>query len=130
MALTDPFKPEQAFSYVSVSGGVSVSTKGTFRNFFEEGGKRYCDIFDPRSGNPVDNDLVSVTVISESGVAADAFATACLIMGSKDAAEFYKSNGGFEIIMVSVDGQVQASKGIVDFIVFSDSDFEVKVIEK
>ena len=68
--------------------------------------------------------------LSESGVTADAFATACLIMGSKDAAEFYKSNDGFEIIMVSVDGQVQASKGIVDSIVFSDSDFEVKVIEK
>ena len=130
VALTDPFQPEQAFSYVSVNGGVSVSTKGTFRNFFEEEGKRYCDIFDPRNGNPVDNDLVSVTVISESGVTADAFATACLIMGSKDAAEFYKNNDGFEIIMVSVDGQIQASKGIVDSIIFSDSNLEVKVIEK
>lgn len=130
VALTDPFKNDQIFSYVSVDGGISVSTKGTFRNYFEEEGKRYCDIFDPRNGKPVDNDLVSVTVIGESGITADAFATACLIMGSKDAAKFYQNNEGFEFVMVLNDGKIQVSEGIADSITFSKSDQEFQIIKK
>lgn len=130
VALTNPFQKDQTFSYLSVDGGLSVSTKGTFQNYFEEDGKRYCDIFDPRNGKPVDNDLVSVTVISESGITADAFATACLIMGSEDATKFYQKNDGFEIVMVLNNGKIQASQGIADFLVFFNPDQEVKVIKK
>lgn len=130
VALTDPFKEDQIFSYVSVDGGLSVSTRGTYQNYFEEDGKRYCDVFDPRNGGPIDNDLVSVTVICESGITADAFANACLVMGSKDAAKFYRDNGNFEIIMVMNDGSVKASEGIADALVFSTAYQDVEVIKK
>ncbi len=130
VALTDPFHNDQIFSYVSVEGGRSVATKGTFQNYFEEDGKRYCDIFDPRNGNPVDNDLISVTVISESGITSDAYATVCLIMGSEDAAKFYQTTDGFEIIMVLNNGEIQASEGIANSLTFSNANQEVKVIKK
>ncbi len=130
VALTDPFKNDRVFSYVSVDGDLSVATKGTFRNYFEEDGKRYCDIFDPRNGKPIDNDLTSVTVICESGITADAYATACIILGSKEAAEFYQNTDGFELVMVKNDGAILVSEGISNSITFSKSDQEVEVIKK
>ena len=130
VALKDPFKEDQIFSCVSVDGGLSVSTRGTFQNYFEEDGKRYCDVFDPRNGNPIENDLASVTVICESGITADAFANASLVMGSKEASEFYRDNGNFEIIMVLNDGKVKVSEGIADAVVFATPDQDVEVIKK
>ena len=127
--LCDPFNNDSYFSYVSVDGGVSVSTKGTFRKYFEEDGETYCNIFDPRNGMPVDSDLASVTVICKSGITADAYATACLIMGSEESARFYRENDDFELIMVLENGKIQASEGIADSLVFSKADQEVEVIK-
>ena len=72
----------------SVHGVLSVSdkavaTSGDYRNFFEHEGKRYSHTIDPRTGYPVDHNLVSVTVVDESAMRADALATALTVMGAE-----------------------------------------------
>jgi thiamine biosynthesis lipoprotein len=61
--------------------GQSVATSGDYRRFVERDGRRYAHTIDPRSGRPVDNDVVAVTVLHESCMLADAFATAMMVMG-------------------------------------------------
>jgi thiamine biosynthesis lipoprotein len=62
-----------------------VATSGDYRNFFEHEGDRYSHLIDPRSGYPVQHDVVSVTVVHGSAMMADAWATALTVMGSSSA---------------------------------------------
>ena len=59
----------------------SVSTSGDYRNFFEHNGQRYSHLIDPHTGRPVPQTLVSVTVISDRSMEADATATALMASG-------------------------------------------------
>ncbi len=63
---------------------VSVATSGDYRNFFEHDGHRYSHSIDPRTGRPVSDELVGVTVVSTQTAYADAVATALLILGHED----------------------------------------------
>lgn len=58
-----------------------ISTSGDYEKFFFKDGKRYCHIFDPETGYPVNSGYCSVTVIADSGMISDALSTACLILG-------------------------------------------------
>jgi FAD:protein FMN transferase len=59
----------------------AVITSGTYRHFFEDGGKVYGHILDPRTGRPVDHALVSVTVAGLDPTLAAAWGTALLCLG-------------------------------------------------
>ena len=63
---------------------ISVMTSGTYRHYFDSQGQRYSHILDARTGRPVAHDLVSVTVIYQDPVIADAWSTALLCLGQKD----------------------------------------------
>jgi len=66
----------------------AIATSGDYRNFYIDGGQRYSHSIDPRTGKPVNHGLVSVTVIAETTVLADAFSTAMIVMGPNEAHAF------------------------------------------
>jgi len=59
----------------------SVATSGDYRAFVEILGKRYSHTIDPATGRPIDHDLASVTVVARSGLEADGYATALMVLG-------------------------------------------------
>ncbi len=61
-----------------------VATSGDYRNAFELDGKRYSHIIDARHGVPVSHNLASVTVVAESAMLADGWATALMVLGPED----------------------------------------------
>lgn len=61
----------------------SVATSGDYRNYFEEGGRRYSHTLDPRTGRPIRHRLASVTVMHPSNARADAWATALMVLGER-----------------------------------------------
>ena len=63
---------------------IAVAASGDYRNFFLHEGQRYSHIIDPRTGWPVSHELVSVTVLSESAMLADAWATALMVLGPEE----------------------------------------------
>ncbi len=60
---------------------MAVAGSGNYRNYFVHEGQRYSHIIDPRTGWPVSHELLSVTVIAESTMEADAWATALFVLG-------------------------------------------------
>jgi thiamine biosynthesis lipoprotein len=60
---------------------VALATSGDYRNFWEHEGRRYSHTLDPRTGRPVTHSLASVSVAHRSAAAADAWATALLVLG-------------------------------------------------
>ena len=75
--------PTQATDGLHLSAG-GVATSGDYRNAFERDGRRYSHIIDPRTGYPVDHALASVTVVAETAMLADAWATTLMVLGPDD----------------------------------------------
>jgi len=59
----------------------AMATSGDYRNYFESDGKRFSHIIDPRTGYPVNNDVVSVSIVADNCLFADGLATAIMVMG-------------------------------------------------
>ena len=64
-----------------------MATSGNYRNFYEVEGKVLGHTIDPRTGWPVNNNLKSATVIHKYCAVADAYATACMVLGLEKAKE-------------------------------------------
>jgi thiamine biosynthesis lipoprotein len=61
--------------------GLAVATSGDRWHQFEQQGTRYAHTLDPRSGQPVEHALAAVTVVADSAMRADAWATALTVLG-------------------------------------------------
>lgn len=59
----------------------ALATSGNYRNFYIKNGKKYSHTINPETGYPVRHNLLSASIISKSCMEADAFATACMVMG-------------------------------------------------
>ena len=97
-----------------------VSTSGSYEQQFELNGKKYHHILDPETGYPVDNGLLSVTIISDSGILSDALSTACFVLGyekGKALAEAYNCGAVF----VTEDKKVYAENGAENHIEITDN---------
>lgn len=58
----------------------ALATSGSGKQFFHVNGKRLGHVLDPRTGYPA-GDMLSISVISDSGMDADALSTACFVEG-------------------------------------------------
>jgi thiamine biosynthesis lipoprotein len=63
----------------------SIATSGSYRNLKKYNNKKYSHTIDPKTGQPIESDLISVSVIAADCTTADAWATALMAMGSKTA---------------------------------------------
>jgi thiamine biosynthesis lipoprotein len=72
----------EVFAVVSLQDH-AMATSGDYRNFYETDGVRRSHTIDPRTGHPVDHTLASVTVIHPSGMTADGWATALMVLGEE-----------------------------------------------
>lgn len=59
-----------------------IATSGNYRNFNEIGNKKFGHTIDTKTGRPATTDILSATVIAPQCMLADAYATACIAMGS------------------------------------------------
>ena len=111
VGITDPGDGNSILGSLPVENK-AVITSGIYQRYFEENGKKYHHIIDTRTGMPVDNNLASVTIISENGIMADALATALLVAGENEVKNYAKSHKDIEIIMIDKKGNVWQSDGV------------------
>jgi thiamine biosynthesis lipoprotein len=62
----------------------ALATSGDYRNYYEIEGRRISHTIDPRTGQPVNHGLASVSVVAETCMEADAIATALEVLGAED----------------------------------------------
>lgn len=70
----------------------AVATSGNYEQFFEFKNKRYSHIINPKTGYPVQNNILSVSVVAKNCTTADSLATAFYIMGEEKAEAFLSKN--------------------------------------
>ena len=71
-------------------------TSGSTRKYVERNGKRYSHCIDPNTGYPVDHQVLSVTVLAENSVWADALASICMVMGMEKSLPIIEGLDGVE----------------------------------
>ncbi len=125
IAIQDP-RGEQGsmLGIIDVDGNVMVSTSGDYEKYFEVDGKRYHHIFDPRTGYPADNGLISVTIVSDNGMLSDVMSTACFVMGLEDGME-YANKKGVEAIFVTDQKEVYITKGLKKTFRLQSDDYKI-----
>jgi FAD:protein FMN transferase len=74
--------PDEVFE-VAPLRDQAFATSGDYRNYFQSGGVRYSHVLDPRTGRPVTNGVVSVSVRAPDCTLADGLATAVMVMGAE-----------------------------------------------
>ncbi len=100
IAIEKPVSMDRTAQRVIEPGNNAVATSGDYRNYFEENGQRYSHIIDPRTGYPIQHNLISVTVITPQCMDADAYATALTVMGTEAALEFAERKG-LAVLLIS-----------------------------
>lgn len=60
---------------------IAMATSGNYRNYFDLEGERYSHFINPATGRPIKQHLASVTVLDQSCMTADAWATALFVLG-------------------------------------------------
>ena len=102
VGIRNPFEPEKIALSID-SADEAVVTSGLY--------ERGNHIFDPVTGRPAVSDLASATVVGKDGAAADAAATACMVLGSMRSVKLLDSLG-LEGIFILRDGGVFATGNI------------------
>ena len=93
-----------------VSGG-SVVTSGIYERGFDLDGVRYHHLLSPETGWPVQNELASVTILSESSMECDALSTTAFILGTEEGIRLIESLKGVEAIFIARDRTVTCTSG-------------------
>ncbi len=77
----DNLNNHDIYDIVSLSNK-AMATSGNYRNFYvADNGKKYAHTISPKTGYPVQHTLLSATIIAENCMQADAYATACMVIG-------------------------------------------------
>lgn len=96
ISIKNPLEPDRIWKTFSIAAfpgdAAGVSTSANYERFVtvesKESGRKLSHILNPRTGEPVKNEIRSVTVVSDSGTRADALSTGLFAMGLRQAKEF------------------------------------------
>jgi thiamine biosynthesis lipoprotein len=101
----------------------SVVTSGIYERFFEDQGKHYHHILDTETGMPAETGLLSVTIISDSSITADALSTSAFVLGLQRGMAFVNTVSGTEAVFITRDNRIYATKGIVSQLELRDTTY-------
>lgn len=127
--IRDPNGNRDAYFAELSLAGKTMATSGGYERYFEQDGKRYHHILDPRTGWPAQTDLLSVSVISEDGALADALSTALFVMGREKALEYLEEHSEVQAVMLDDVGTVWTYGDIPGFSLRKDSGYRLETIE-
>lgn len=82
-----------------------IVTSGNYRKYIEKDGVRYSHSIDPKTGYPVEQNLLSATLIADNASWADCLATICMIVGKEKASKLLE-NQGIEAYFIYVEDGV------------------------
>lgn len=87
----------------------SMVTTGIYQRYFELGDKLYHHILDPNTGYPCENNLYSVTIITDSSLTADALSTTCFLLGYEEGMRLINELDGVEAVFITDDNELHYS---------------------
>ncbi|MBE5971115.1 MAG: FAD:protein FMN transferase [Lachnoclostridium sp.] len=116
IGLKKPFAQESETFAIADITDMSVVTSGVYERYFELDGKHYHHILNPQTGYPYENDLLSVTILSDSSADGDGLSTTCFSLGLEKGMELVNSLDGVYGCFIDEDYNIYYSEGMEAFL--------------
>ncbi len=111
VGIQKPFGKQNELCATVMMNDKTAVTSGVYQRFFEQNGRIYHHIIDPKTGHPTENGLYAVTVVTDLSSIADGLSTACLVLGVEKGKELAKQFGA-ELIFIDKDGKLILTDGL------------------
>lgn len=82
---------------------IAMATSGNYRNFYYKNGKKYAHTIDPKTGYPVQHNILSATVLAKNCATADAYATSFMVMGLDGAKKVLEKHPELDAYLIYSD---------------------------
>lgn len=103
----------------------AIVTSGVYERYFEKDGKRYHHILDTNTGYPVDNGIVSVTIICKEAIRADTLSTTIFALGIEKGLACIENEPNTECIIIDSNKKIYTSSKINNTITILDEEFSL-----
>jgi thiamine biosynthesis lipoprotein len=123
IGIQNPFNPRGDYMGIVEVKDQAVVTSGVYERYFEKNGKRYHHILNPKTGYPVENGLVSVTIITPVSVDADGLSTSLFTLGLEEGMKFIEGKEEIEAIFIREDRKVFITSGLKESFKIADKTF-------
>ena len=126
IGVQNPFSPRGAYLGILSVKDKTVVTSGIYERFFEQDGTVYHHILDPKTGYPVENNIESVTIVTQSSMAADALSTMTFVLGVEEGLKLVESLDDVEALFITKDQKLYASSGFLENFELTDDTFVIE----
>lgn len=126
---TDDFCATLALCTEGNGGKLVISTSGSYEKKFEKDGKIYHHILDAATGMPVENDILGVTVVAESGIVSDALSTVLFIHGLTQPTLQVLRDYNVGAVFLCKDGSMLVSDTLADKITVTNDSWTLGDLE-
>lgn len=103
VAIERPVEGSRILGEIVVLENRAIATSGTTRDFFEQDGRHYSHCIDPRTARPVEHPPMAVSVVADTAMEADAWATALLVLGPEQGHSLAQTHG-LAALLVTASG--------------------------
>ena len=108
----------------------SIVSSGIYERFFIDGDKRYHHLINPKIGYPEQNDILSVSIISELSVDGDALSTTVFLLGIEAGYELIEGLDNIDAVFVLKDHSVYLTSGLGEKFILTNDSYTIKELNK
>lgn len=101
----------------------SIVTSGIYERFLNHQGNIYHHLMNPETGYPFDNELLSVTIITDKSLDADALSTVGFGFGLDEGLEYFNNENDVEAVFITKDLDVFTTEGLKDKFILTNEEF-------
>ena len=117
VGIQDIDKATGEYMLVSRNNGGSTVTSGIYERGFDLDGVRYHHLLSTETGWPVQNELASVTIFSDSSMLGDALSTTAFVLGTEEGTRLIESLEGIEALFIARDRTVTMTSGAEEYLI-------------
>jgi thiamine biosynthesis lipoprotein len=128
IGIQDPVKPRGTYLGILEVKSKSVVSSGVYERYFEHNGKRYHHILNPFTGYPVENSLMSITIVSDKSIDGDGLSTAVFSLGLKKGFELIDSLKGIEAIFIDKNKKVYITRGLKNKFELTSNEYTLNIL--
>lgn len=100
IGIEKPVEGQQELHSVVIIDNCAMATSGNYRNFFVKDGVKYAHTIDPKTGKPVQREILSASVVAENCMLADAYATAFMVMGLEKTKKLCANRNDLDVFLI------------------------------
>lgn len=114
VGIQDPDETRGGYLGILAAKNLSVVTSGDYERYFIQDGIKYHHILDPNTGYPTNNNIKSVSIITDTSIDGDALSTTVLLLGYEKGLALINSLDNVEAIFITKENEIFLTDGVKD----------------